>query len=76
VFAQHPKEHLLEVREILVHVVGPLKKIAFENRITPLDFPKAKHVIRRPQITFHGYFVVLFGKNKYRTLYVPLYKKE
>jgi hypothetical protein len=38
VFAQHPKEHLLEAREIPVHVIGPLKKIAFGNKITPLDF--------------------------------------
>jgi hypothetical protein len=36
-FAQHLKEHLLKAKQIFVHVVGPSKKIEFEDRIAPLD---------------------------------------
>jgi hypothetical protein len=35
---QHSKEHLLEVKLILVGVVGPSKKIAFKDMITLLNF--------------------------------------
>jgi hypothetical protein len=38
VLAQHPKEHLLEVKQIFARVISPSKKIAFEDMITPLDF--------------------------------------
>jgi hypothetical protein len=37
VLTQHPKEHLLEVKYIPTHVVGPSKMITFENMIAPLD---------------------------------------
>jgi hypothetical protein len=32
-FTQHPKEHLLGAKKILAHVIGPSRKIAFEDRI-------------------------------------------
>jgi hypothetical protein len=37
VVTQHPKEHLLETKKIHAYVVGPSKKIAFEDKITLLD---------------------------------------
>ncbi len=47
-FTQHPKECLLEAKQIPIHVAGLSRKITFEDMITPLDFQKAKHVIKRP----------------------------
>jgi hypothetical protein len=55
---QHPKEHQLKTKKILACVVGPSKKIVFENKITLLDSQMAKHVIRQPQVSLHKYPIV------------------
>jgi hypothetical protein len=33
--------------------------------IAPLNFQKATHVIERPYVTSHMYFIVLLEKDKY-----------
>jgi hypothetical protein len=63
--SQHPKEHLLKTKEKLACVIGPSKKIAFEDKITLLDFQKAQHVIKQPQVSSHKYPIVQPGKDKY-----------
>jgi hypothetical protein len=37
---------MLKAKLIPIHVVGPSKKITFEDRIAPLGSQKARHVIR------------------------------
>ncbi len=46
VLVERLKEHLLKAKKIHVHVVGPLRKIAFENKIAPLDSQKSRHMIK------------------------------
>jgi hypothetical protein len=35
---QQPKEHLLKAKKIPAYVIGPSNKIAFKDKIAPLDF--------------------------------------
>jgi hypothetical protein len=44
--------------------------------IAPLDFQKAKHVIKQLKVTSHRYPVMLPKRDKYWSLHVPPHQEK
>jgi hypothetical protein len=72
-FAQYSKEHLLEIKQTLVHVNNPLKKLATKDKTKPLGFQKVGPESEQPKVIWLRHLLVLCRLGKCWSQHVLLH---
>jgi hypothetical protein len=71
--AWYLKEHLLELKQTLVHVSNPPKKLTTMDKIKPLGFQRVGPKNEQPKVIWFRHLLVLCKMKKCRSQYVLLH---
>ncbi len=75
-FAQYPKEHILEKKQIPIHVSDLPKKPTIGDKIKPLGSQRVKPENVEPRVTWLGHLVMPFRMGKCQSQHVLLHLKK